>query len=87
MNKIVYEFTLTHRPWTAYSADKVEIMARWYQAVPKTALYAGFDPQTETVIFAVPFDEPYKKQNWWQRWRERRMLKKLHGEMQRLLKK
>jgi hypothetical protein len=56
MNRIVRDFCLTMRPWPAYPADKIEVMARWSGKVPADALYAGFDANNELLIFTSPVD-------------------------------
>jgi len=78
MNEIVASFTLNQRPWPAFSADRIEVMARWWGAVPKEAIYKGFDADTDELIFVRSFyvDDPYVKIPWWKKWWVHRRIKK-----------
>lgn len=59
MNQIVRDFTGVPRAWPAYSADKVEVMARHCGAIPQTAYYHNFDPVNEMLIFTEPLAAEY----------------------------
>lgn len=59
MNKFMQDFTLSARMWTAYSADKVETVARHYGLIPHNAYYREFDAENEQLLFGVnPLDIP-----------------------------
>lgn len=77
MNEIVAAFTLNRRPWPAFGADKIEVMARWYGVVPQNALYSAFDDDSEELIFTLPLDEnPYEPpRSWWAQWWHNRLVR------------
>lgn len=59
MQGIVYRFTNSQRHWTAYSADRIEVMARWSQEVADDAMYSDFDPDKEELMFHPPMSKSH----------------------------
>jgi len=54
LQKKVQEFTLSTRFWTAYPADKIEHILKYYHLLPEGFHYAQFDPSAEAAIFVGP---------------------------------
>lgn len=53
MQSIVKDFTMGIRYWTAFSADKIEVMAIWSGLIPSNAHYKEFDGDREELVFAT----------------------------------
>jgi hypothetical protein len=51
MQRKIAEFTLSHRFWTAYPADRLEVMLWHFFPHLKGFRYSGFDPNTDEAIF------------------------------------
>jgi len=54
LQKKVQEFTLSERFWTAYPADKIEHILRYYKLLPDRFYYAGFNAETNEAMFVGP---------------------------------
>lgn len=63
VNKAVRDFTMSERFFTAYPADKVEVMLRYYHLIGPNDLYQGFTPEDELVYFVNQEEELQKKLN------------------------
>lgn len=70
MDTIVREFTLVPRHWPAWSADKIETMARWAGVIPADALYQGFDTKNDLLIFWSPQTQVERPKSKFRRWLE-----------------
>jgi len=53
MDEIMYLFTSNPRPFTFYSADRIEVVARWSGNIPYNAWYRTFDVATEELVFTT----------------------------------
>lgn len=53
LNKCIAEFMSSPRPFTAYPADRIEVIARHYNLIPQNAHYVGYDANTRVVWFTV----------------------------------
>lgn len=53
MNQMVKEFMNNPREWTAYPADRLEVIARHNNAIPQNAHYARFDVDINCLVFIV----------------------------------
>lgn len=52
--KMMDEFTLSSRMWTAYTPNKLEHIMRFYHLLPAGFLYSRFDTVSEELIFVGP---------------------------------
>ncbi len=51
VQKIVNEFCLNDRHWSAYPATNIEVILKFYAMIPPRAYYKNFDPSTLELIF------------------------------------
>lgn len=54
MTEAMRQFTNSPRPWTAYPADRIEVVARHFGLIPKNFMYVEFYQNTEELVFASP---------------------------------
>jgi hypothetical protein len=54
LQKLINDFTLAGRAWTAYPADKLETILKYNKAIPDDFRYAYFEPNQNAVIFVGP---------------------------------
>lgn len=53
LDKIIREFTLSARFWTAYPADKIETILRYNHIIPGLMYYSHFDSEKECAVFSM----------------------------------
>lgn len=52
VQKMVQDFTMSGRFWTAFPIDRVEYILRFYHAIPSDYTYRNFDEVNDTLVWA-----------------------------------